>query len=410
MKKLLILFILVVPAIFCYQCSEDNNVLTGEKSDTDKSGYYLSDALGGGREGGSGTSSGTGDGGDTIQQIPVEPGQITAAEWNDLLSWDFWNNLGQNQEFETAKGNWNFFPSERYSFLIRDSRQRPVTDCEVRLKNIPGDVIWEARTDNEGKAELWLNLNGGIEDSPVAVVKYGDEELIIVDPIEFDNGVNEVILATDRSNVQKADILFVVDATGSMGDEIDYLKSELLDVIRKSELMNLQLEMRTGAVFYRDEGDDYLTRVSAFTANPSQTLAFIKDQEANGGGDYEEAVHTALNTAITQLSWSGSARARLLFLLLDAPPHHTDAIANDINDAVKEAASKGIKIIPISASGINKDTEFLFRFFATSTNGTYVFITDDSGIGGEHIEATVGEYEVELLNDLIVRLITKYTL
>ena len=99
-----------------------------------------------------------------------------------------------------------------------------------------------------------------------------------------------------------------------------------------------------------------------------------------------------------------------MFLLLDAPPHHTDPIAGAINDIVKEAASKGIKIIPISASGINKDTEFLFRFFATSTNGTYVFITNHSGIGGEHIEATVGEYEVELLNDLIVRLITKYTL
>ena len=53
---------------------------------------------------------------------------------------------------------------------------------------------------------------------------------------------------------------------------------------------------------------------------------------------------------------------------------------------------------------------FFFRFFATATDGTYVFITNDSGIGGDHIEATVGEYEVELLNDLIVRLITKYTL
>jgi len=45
-----------------------------------------------------------------------------------------------------------------------------------------------------------------------------------------------------------------------------------------------------------------------------------------------------------------------------------------------------------------------------ATNGTYVFITDDSGIGEDHIEATVGDYEIKTLNDLIVRLITKYTL
>ena len=43
-----------------------------------------------------------------------------------------------------------------------------------------------------------------------------------------------------------------------------------------------------------------------------------------------------------------------------------------------------------------------------ATNGTYVFITNDSGIGNEHIEATVGEYQVEKLRDLIARLIIAY--
>jgi hypothetical protein len=44
-----------------------------------------------------------------------------------------------------------------------------------------------------------------------------------------------------------------------------------------------------------------------------------------------------------------------------------------------------------------------------STNGTYVFITNDSGIGNDHLQATVGDYEVEFLNDLMVRLVKKYT-
>jgi hypothetical protein len=48
------------------------------------------------------------------------------------------------------------------------------------------------------------------------------------------------------------------------------------------------------------------------------------------------------------------------------------------------------------------------RQFAILTNGTYVFLTNDSGVGGEHIEASVGEYQVESLQGLIVRLITKY--
>ena len=45
---------------------------------------------------------------------------------------------------------------------------------------------------------------------------------------------------------------------------------------------------------------------------------------------------------------------------------------------------------------------------AITTNGTYVFITDDSGIGESHLQASVGDYQVELLNDLMVRLINKY--
>ncbi|MDD4641760.1 MAG: hypothetical protein PHF92_10450, partial [Bacteroidales bacterium] len=69
----------------------------------------------------------------------------------------------------------------------------------------------------------------------------------------------------------------------------------------------------------------------------------------------------------------------------------------------------GIKIIPITASGIDKETEFLMRLMAMATNGSYVFITNDSGVGNEHIQASVGEYQVELLNKLMVRLIKKYS-
>lgn len=403
MNKSSLLFNLILIVLLAYQCSEDNRVISDDKATPGIGSEYYSDFS---VRGGIGTGGG---GVDTLRNEPVDPGQITAAEWNDLIEWDYWTDLGQNQQFLMAGENWNFYMSERYSFQIKNSEQQPVINCEVTLKNLKGNVLWKAKTDNEGKAELWLNIYGGEESDPVAVINYADGELTIVDPLEFNEGINNVTLATAVSYPQKADILFVVDATGSMGDEIGYLKSELLDVIKKSKEIT-QADLKTGAIFYRDEGDEYLTKVSPFSSSASQTLAFINDQEANGGGDYEEAVHTALITAIQQMSWSSSARARLLFLLLDAPPHNTQAISGSINDIIKEAAAAGIKIIPISASGINKDAEFLLRFFATATNGTYVFITNDSGIGGEHIEATVGDYQVELLNDLIVRLITKYTL
>lgn len=148
-----------------------------------------------------------------------------------------------------------------------------------------------------------------------------------------------------------------------------------------------------------------MTRQSPFTTDITSTLSFIKDQEANGGGDFPEAVHTALSKAIKALQWTSSGRARLLFLLLDAPPHYDAQVIDEIHGLTQLAAANGIKIIPVTASGIDKETEFLMRLLGNATNGTYVFITNHSGIGNDHLEPSIGEYEVEFLNDLMVRLI-----
>jgi primase-polymerase (primpol)-like protein len=94
---------------------------------------------------------------------------------------------------------------------------------------------------------------------------------------------------------------------------------------------------------------------------------------------------------------------------LDAPPHYEPQVLDELKSSVKALSEKGIKLIPISASGVDKATEFLMRMVSIATNSTYVFITNDSGIGNDHIEASVGEYEVEYLNELMLRLIEEYS-
>jgi hypothetical protein len=169
------------------------------------------------------------------------------------------------------------------------------------------------------------------------------------------------------------------------------------------------MDIRTAALFYRDEGDDYVTRYENLTNKPEETLDFIKEQGAAGGGDYPEAVHTALETAMQELAWEEGNYSRLAFLLLDAPPHYQSEVFDSIRKSIRLYAAKGIKIIPVAASGVDKNTEFLLRMMAMFTDGTYTFITNHSGIGNDHLTPTIGEYQVELLNDLIVRLVTKYT-
>ena len=119
-------------------------------------------------------------------------------------------------------------------------------------------------------------------------------------------------------------------------------------------------------------------------------------------------MHSALEASLQDLSWNASARARIAFLILDAPAHHESDVIESLQKSIKRYAKHGIKLIPVAASGIDKDTEFMLRFFDVATGGTYVFLTDDSGIGNSHIKASVGDHKVEYLTDLIIRLIKKY--
>ena len=48
----------------------------------------------------------------------------------------------------------------------------------------------------------------------------------------------------------------VVDATGSMGDELAYLKTELTDVIQQTQAKHKDLTIHLGSVVYRDHGEE----------------------------------------------------------------------------------------------------------------------------------------------------------
>jgi len=363
--------------------------------------YALNSFGGGTTGGGAPTSTGAWGGGNPNGQY--EPGVLTAGEWNDLDNWDFWNNLLNNQEYYEDVNKWNLKEIKRYSFVVADRDDTPVANAEITL--LSGAVeVWKTKTDNKGKATLWSDLD---LEGLTALVKFEDAEEVI-DALEYAEGINKVYLNKTVENKKIVDIYFAVDATGSMGDEINYLKAELNNVIERIKQKNPSLEMRFGAVFYRDEEDEYVTRPFNFTNDETSLISFISEQSASGGGDFPEAVHSALDVAITQNTWNDNASARIMFLLLDAPPHYTQEVISSVESNLIKAAEKGIKIVPITASGIDKATEYLMRSFAILTNGTYIFITDDSGVGNDHLEPTIGEFEVEKLNDLMVRLVDEY--
>lgn len=351
------------------------------------------------------TSSGGENGG---VQAGGQAGVITAGEWKDLDNWEFWLQIMRNPDWQKMKDYWSFYPDQRYSVLLQNSENQVVNDASVVLKDSQGNTLWEAHTDNIGAAELWTNLYGTSSEAAYIEVHHQNETFKFEDIYAIDEGKMELKINTPNLLGNSLDISFVVDATGSMGDEMEFLKVELLDVLNRVKEDHANIDLKVGATFYQDEGDKFLTRDFPLTSDISSLMSNIGDQSAGGGGDYPEAVEKGLASALYQNQWSETAAARLMFLLLDAPPHHTAEVTNELQQIIEDAAAKGIKVIPITASGIDKETEFLMRFLAISTNGTYVFITNHSGVGNDHIEPTIGQYEVEKLNDLLVRLIGGY--
>ena len=337
-----------------------------------------------------------------------QSGLVTAGEWNDLNSWDFYQKTLNKNEFASFPEHWQMYTNHRIAVLVT-ANGKPVVNASVALYR-NNTLLWTAKTDNTGKAELWVSAFQKEKELNTEHLRLKvNDQWVSTEKAISENTLNRIAL---KNEVKKASnevqIAFMVDATGSMSDELEFLKMDLKNVITKVEEGNKNLKISTATVFYRDEGDEYVVKHSDFTKDINKTIQFINNQKADGGGDFPEAVHSALNQ-LNKLQWDGEARTRIAFLVLDAPPHHEDKVIKSVQASVKTAAEKGIKLIPIVASGIDKPTEFLMRFMAIYTNGTYVFITDDSGIGNAHLEPSVGEYQVEKLSDLMIRLIKKYT-
>ncbi len=343
-----------------------------------------------------------------------QSGQLTAGEWRDLDHWDFWRELfdgGQGQQtgaWRYTETTWGYQTARRIPVRVEASGV-PAVDAKVSLLDAKGRTVWQSRTNNKGTAQLFAGLltnypgpyrvvaeSGGVKAESKAVPVKGNAPVVVNLPAagQVPNGL---------------DIMFVVDTTGSMGDELGFLQSELRDVVKRVQAKGGQdIDIRTSVNFYRDTTDEYLVRSFPFTRDVNEAVKHLEAQSAAGGGDFPEAVEEGLADAVFKHKWRESARARILFLVLDAPPHRESAQLAKLHEATQDAARQGIRIIPIVGSGINKETEFLMRFLAVSTDGTYVFLTDDSGIGGSHAKPTIGPHTVEYLSHLLVKIINRH--
>lgn len=343
--------------------------------------------------------------------LGANAGTLTATEINDFSKWDLWMDIGA-KELSIYKDMWRIYPEKRYSVQVITKNNLPIANAEVWLENRENIVYWKSKTDNTGKAELWYNFyENQKSQKDIIRVRYDGQVYFIGKPKMIQKGINIIKLPVDCKTSDEVDIAFVIDATGSMDDEIDFLKTDLLDIIGHTKEAFPEVDLHLGSVFYRCQGNEYVTRLSEMSSDVNKTISFIQDQDAGQGGD--EAVEEALQAAIEELEWRPSAHTKILFFILDEQPLTNREVMDKMHYYIKEASALGIRIVPIIASAEkmshSKSLEFLMRSMALATNGTAFMLTNHSGIGNDHATPTTDVYDVELLNSIIKRIIYQYS-
>ena len=355
--------------------------------------------------------SGESVGGDGSSTQTVEAGQMTAGAWNDNANYELWRGLFRQGQTAEDSGKFVFYEttgsrlSTAHRLEVRVTKENyPVAGAKVLSMDPNGNVTFSAVTNANGIAYLFPENRGGS-----ILAASGSYEKTVEMPAEGE--IAQIELEGAEAKQDLIEIMFVVDVTGSMGDEITYLQAELGDVIRQVAESNAAAHIRLSFLFYRDHGDQEI-----FTFVDFRDVTQSKDYEvqqkelakqcADGGGDYPEALDEAMEIAVSK-QWSGNA-TKLIFLVLDAPIHDGAEYESRYAGAVKNAAAQGIRICPVLASGADTFCEYLTRSAAVLTGGTSVFITDDSGIGGEHLDPELPNMVIEYLNACLVRLINGY--
>jgi hypothetical protein len=128
-------------------------------------------------------------------------------------------------------------------------------------------------------------------------------------------------------NKSHVDIVFAIDTTGSMKDDILAIQEELVPLLL-SAFEDFE-NVRYGLLLYRDYVDNY-----RYKNLPVKFYDFTSDIEVfldeilainivgNPGGDISEAVWEALYASIEFYDWDMSAERKVI-LIGDAPPHPT---------------------------------------------------------------------------------------
>ncbi len=195
------------------------------------------------------------------------------------------------------------------------------------------------------------------------------------------NKQQEVLAQTvvvKKEKGENAEIVFCLDATGSMSGLIGTAKEKIWDIVSDLAQSNEIDTLKMGMVFYRDRGDAFVTKSIALTTDLDGVYADLLEMNADGGGDSPESVNQALHEAVSDMQWSTDKIYKTIFVVGDCPPHMDYRDDVSYTKSCLKAAEKGIIINTIKLG--NSCTEAIphFKKMASCTNGSFLRLDQDA--------------------------------
>ncbi|MEZ6194979.1 MAG: VWA domain-containing protein [Planctomycetota bacterium] len=190
-------------------------------------------------------------------------------------------------------------------------------------------------------------------------------------------GAAKLRQAVGRLRASGLDIVFLLDATGSMDGEIAGAKRRIGEMIGLVEALGIQF--RIGVVAFRDRGEQYVTIDQDLTALRYKAVAFLDRVEASGGGDTPEAVLDALEVG-SRMKFSHRAK-KVLVLVGDAPPK-PDTIDKVLRTATIFQRRDGVVHTLYTETGgvSSSDTRRLFADIASAGGGSSMELKHDDQV------------------------------
>lgn len=307
----------------------------------------------------------------------------------------------------------NINVSERIKIQVKDKKGNSLPNCKIVIKNQNDKIIYSGKTYADGTFLFFPSETKSTgtyfkgtatyqqKKKSFHISRYGKRNLQV--RFNFTRGI--------MKNVP-LDIVFVLDTTGSMGEEIQRLKTTIDIMHLNVTSFSSRPRVRFGMVLYKDKGDEYRTKVIPLTSNIDKFKEKLDKVSAAGGGDFPEDLQEALKDTLTKLRWRNQG-IRLAFIITDAPPHLDYNQNFTYIKASQSARKKAIKLFSIGTGGLPLQGEYILRQIAQYTYANYIFLNygekgeSHGGRVGSVSHHTGANYNVSKLESLVIRITKK---